>query len=59
MICRFITTTDIVTGVGGEILAIDHEAALRAFAPEAVVLVDLLGIAHGRSGLAAIGKPVE
>ena len=45
--------------IGDQVLAIHHQGAFGAFAPEAVVLTGLLAGAHQRGVLAAIGKPVE
>ena len=54
-----VPTTLADTGIGEQILAVDHQATLGTFAPEAVVLGELLGVSRHWNSLAAIGEPVE
>ena len=46
-------------GIGPEVLEIDDQAALRAFAPQAIALIGLLGHLAGGLLLAAVSEPVE
>ena len=47
------------TGIGNQVFAVNHLAAFRAFAPQAITFIGLRRWTQRRGRLTAISKPVE